>query len=291
MMNLDILRPETALPPSRRSFLANASALLIGSIVPRGMAEALQKQATPGSVDHKKDEPDHGLGPNPTADATLKFEPDGRPKPFAGNTVIAHIPAQGAFRDGTVRLHDALAGAAFAHKLAILPTDSYHMTIFNGSNDLGRTNSTWPGGVLSDASIDQCNRVMLERMKETRLKAQFPIQVSIDMRQTLEYGRACTLRMIGSTEMATRNLLSIRQQLAAAYRVPVPANDDYEFHITFAYTMHDFADKEKTEYKAILQEHLPKLIASAPNLELGLAEYCTFPNMYRFDIQHLVGVV
>lgn len=289
-MNLPIQPLETAPTPSRRSFVATASALLLGSIVRGGMAEQPQKQATLGSEKHRNDKPDGGLGPNPTVDATLKFESDGRAKPFAGNTVIAHIPAQGAFRDGAQRLHDALAGATFAHKLAILPTDSYHMTIFNGSNDLGRTNSTWPGGVPSNASIDECNRVMLERMKQTRLKAQFPIQVSIDMRETLEYGRACTLRMIGATEMAARNLQSIRQQLAAAYKVPAPATDDYEFHISLAYTMHDFSNQERAQYKTILQKHLPKLVATVPVLELGLAEYCTFPNMYRFDIRHLVGV-
>ena len=56
---------------------------------------------------------DLGLGPNPTADAALKFTPDGKAKPFAGNTVIAHLPVQGPFRDATVRLYEALSGASF----------------------------------------------------------------------------------------------------------------------------------------------------------------------------------
>ena len=277
--------------PSRRSFLGGASALLVESMLSEARAEPFMQQPREKNPDVIPGQQDRGLGPNPTADAMLKFAADGKAKPFAGNTVIAHLPAQGLFRDGTIRLHNALSESSFAHKLAILPPESYHMTIFNGSNDLGRPDSTWPGGVPIEAPIEECNRIMLQRMKSCQLRAQFPIEVSIDVDQTLDYGRACTLRMRGASPDAGRNLRAIRDQLAAVYRVPVLPNDTYGFHITIAYTMQDFSEQEHAEYTKLLQQQLPDLVKLAPTLELGLAEYCTFPNMYRFDVQHLLRVV
>jgi hypothetical protein len=165
------------------------------------------------------------------------------------------------------------------------------MTIFNGSNDLDPPHSTWPGGVPIGASIEECNRVMLQRMKRCQLSAQFPMEVSIDVDQTLDYGRACTLLMRGASPDAVRNLRTIRDQLASVYRVPIQPNDTYGFHITIAYTMQDFSEQERAEYTRLLRPQLPELVKSAPILELGLAEYCTFPDMYRFDVLHLPRVV
>ena len=172
----------------------------------------------------------------------------------------------------------------------MLPPESYHMTIFNGANDLGRSESNWPGNVAMDAPIRECNRIMLKRMKGCQLKGRFPLEVSIDVEHTLDYGRACTLRMRGASPNASHNLRDIRDQLSAAYQVPVQPNDDYGFHISIAYTIKELSEEEHAEYSKLLQIHLPILVNAMPVLELGLAEYCTFPNMYRFDVEHLLRV-
>jgi len=127
-------------------------------------------------------------------------------------------------------------------------------------------------------------------MKNCQLRAQFPIEVSIDVDRTLDYGRACTLRMRGASPNAVRNLHVIRGQLAAVYQVRFQANNNYGFHITIAYTMQDFSEQEHAEYTKLLRVHLQDLVKSAPVLELGLAEYCTFPDMYRFDVKHFLHV-
>jgi len=230
-------------------------------------------------------ESDLGLGPNPTVDAALKFRPDGTARPFAGNTVICHIPQQDRFRDDVAALHDALLQSSFAHKLAILPTESYHMTVYSGSNDQNRLHSSWPGGVPIDALIEQCNQVMLERMKTFRFDGPYPLRVRVDVPRTISHGRASTLRMEGADAASERTLRVLRDRLADVYRSRAPDHNTYGFHITIAYTMADLTAAEMTEYRSILRPALDRLTAATPVLELGLPEYCTFHDMYRFDTE------
>ncbi len=264
---------------SRRRFLHAASAIAGTAF---GSRQLLAQQPGPQlETQHA----DLGLGPNPTPDAALKFHPDGSVKPFAGNTVICHIPQQCHFRDGAVALHDALVQSAFAHKLGMLPTESYHMTIYPGANDQNRLHSSWPGDVAIDAPIEQCSSTMKERMQAAHFTGPFPLRVRIDVPGTMHYGRACTLRMMGADPGSERILRSLRDRLAEAYRYRAPDHDTYGFHVTIAYTMADLSAAEMAVYRAILQQVLDRVTATTPVLELGLPEYCTFRDMYRFDTE------
>jgi hypothetical protein len=49
--------------------------------------------------------------------------------------------------------------------------------------------------------------------------------------------------------------------------------------------MADLTAAEMAEYRSILRPTLDRLIAAMPVLELGLPEYCTFCDMYRFDTE------
>jgi len=266
---------------SRREFLRATCTTAATGVLISSPLNAIAQQPAAVAVQHEE----RGLEPNPTPDAALKFYPDGSVKPFAGNTVICHVPQQCRFRDGTVALHDALVRSSFAHKLGILPPDSYHMTIYSGANDQNRAHSSWPGGVPLDASIEQCNSVMKERMKSVRLEGPFPLRVRINVPGTMHYGRASTLRMEGADAGSERILRTVRDRLADAYRFRALDHDMYGFHITIAYTMSDLSASEKTEYHALLQQAVDRITATTPVLELNLPTYCTFRDMYRFDTE------
>jgi hypothetical protein len=266
---------------SRRQFLHAASAAATMSAFMTSPLHAIAQQSGAVAAQHEE----LGMEPNPTPDAALKFLPDGSVKPFAGNTVICHLPQQCRFRDGTVALHDALLRSSFAHKLGILPTESYHMTIYAGANDQARAHSSWPGGVPLDASIEQCDSIMKERMEKVLLEGPFPLRVRINVDATMRYGRASTLRMEGADASSEQVLRKIRDRLAEAYRFRAPDHDRYGFHISIAYTMSDLSSSEKTEYHAILQQAVDRITAATPVLELGLPAYCTFRDMYRFDTE------
>jgi hypothetical protein len=52
--------------------------------------------------------------------------------------------------------------------------------------------------------------------------------------------------------------------------------------------MRGFTSEEKQEYEAILQHHLPIIANAAPVIELGVPEFCTFEDMYRFEMRTLL---
>jgi hypothetical protein len=261
---------------SRRKFLLAATASGLAAASP------LRDFAQPAAVSVSQQN-ELGLGANPTRDASLKFRPDGTVKPFAGNTVICHVPQQCQFRDGTVALHDMLARSTFAHKLGILPPESYHMTIYPGANDQDRQLSSWPGGVPLDATIEQCSASIKARMETARFAGPFPLRVRVDVPRTLNYGRASTLRMTGADAASERALRTLRDQIAAVYKFRAPEHENYGFHITVAYTMANLSKAEMAEYRTLLQKAVDQIVAATPVLELGLPEYCTFKDMYRFN--------
>lgn len=269
---MNLKNPLTAPLATRRDFLRTAS---MGALLASPLAAFAQQAASA----------DQGQGTNPTPDASLKFFPDGKVRPFAGNTVICHVPHQSRFRDEAAALHDALQRSSFAGKLGILPPESYHMTIYSGANDQARARSSWPGGVPLEASIEECSRVLKTRMQAVQLAGPFPLRVRIDAPATLAYGRASTLRMMGADPASERVLRTVRDRLAEAYQYRSKDHDAYAFHITIAYTMADLTADEMKQYRALLRQAVDRLVAETPVLELGLPEYCTFPNMYRFDTE------
>jgi len=269
--------------PTRRHFLGLTAGTAAASILLASQHNAFAQTAISPS--------DLGLDHNPTLDTSLKFRPDGVARPFPGNTVICHLPQQCRFRDGAAALREALRTAPFANKLGLLPVESYHMTVFAGANSNDRTHSAWPGGIPIDAPIERCNAIMKERMENVCLEGPFPLRVRIDAESTMRFGRACTLRMTGTDPAAEHVLRNLRNRLADAYRYRAPDHDTYTFHVTIAYQLTDMSPTEMAAYRAILRKATDNLLATTPVLELGLPEYCTFPDMYRFDVEQILQPV
>ena len=270
---------------SRRAFLLQASALTVAAALPVGSAA----QANPlldAPIDMEAIEQQAIKIPN--RDTLLKFNADGTRKPFAGNTVICHLPAQCEMRDAMVPLHEELAGTPFRHKLGLTSTDSYHLTVFPGANDQDRAAYGWPSYVPLDATMEECNRMVGERMAAVRLHCKLPLRVRIDVPATLNYFTACTLRMTPADREEEVKMRVLRDQLANVYGFRTKDHDQYTFHITMSYQTAPFTAQEQTAYRRILRAHLRQIVAAAPVLELGEPEYCVFPDMFRFEPKTLL---
>ncbi|WP_221271870.1 hypothetical protein, partial [Tunturibacter empetritectus] len=62
----------------------------------------------------------------------------------------------------------------------------------------------------------------------------------------------------------------------------------FGFHISLAYQMSLLTHEEERQHQAILERHVPAIIAAAPVIELGVPEFCTFEDMFRFEIRALL---
>lgn len=266
---------------SRRQFLLCSSALSLAGLFPLRLSAQLA-----GSEELQEDDPQLAIIPK---DTLLKFNPDGSPRTFAGNTVICHLPQQSRFRDAVAALGDALRSSPFAGKLAVLPSDSYHVTILGGLNDQDRTRYGWPSDIPINAPIAECNRIVGERIAQFRMHSELPIRFCVDKEKTVAPQRASGLQLVPADAKETLKLRMLRDQMAAeVFRYRASDHQTFGFHISLAYQMSGFTVKERRQYQSRLVHHLPAIIAAAPVIEFGVPEFCTFGDMYRFEIKTLL---
>jgi len=266
---------------TRRQFWLRSSVFSLSALVPPPLNAQLIQSANP---------PEDGsqLETIPR-DTLLKFNPDGSPRRFAGNTVICHLPQQSRFRDAVLAFGDALRSSSFGSKLAVLPGDSYHVTILGGPNDQDRDRYGWPSDIPISASIAECNHVIGERIRQFRMHAELPIRFCLDKEKTLAPQRPSGLQLVAADANEKLKIRTLRDRMAdEIFRYRAADHDTFGFHISMAYQVRGLTAVERREYQGTLTHHLPAIIAAAPVIEFGVPEFCTFGDMYRFEIQTLL---
>jgi hypothetical protein len=261
---------------SRRNFLLGSSAVSLATFLPSALGAQV---ATPQKAGENN--PVTAVVPR---DTLLKFNSDGGRLPFAGNTVICHLPQQCRVRDAITALGDSLRASSFAPKLGVLPGDSYHMTVFPGPNDQDRAAYGWPADIPIDVPMSECNRIIGERIRNFKMRGNLPIRVRVDQERMLG-----SLRISPVDDRENAKLRTLRDQLAVeVFRFRDKDHETYTFHITLAYQMSRLTPDEERQHQSLLEQHFPAILAAAPVIELGVPEFCTFEDMFRFEIRSLL---
>jgi hypothetical protein len=271
-------------PPSihtRRQFLLRSSAFSLSAfIAPRLNAQLMQ------SVNPLANDPQLATIPR---DTLLKFNPNGSPRRFAGNTVICHLPQQTRFRDAVVAFGHALRSSSFGSKLAGLPDDSYHVTILGGPNDQDRNRYGWPSDIPASTSIAECNRIISERIARFRMHTELPLRFRLDREKTLAPQLACGLQLVPANANEELKIRTLRDRMAdEVFRYREANHDTFGFHVSMAYQMRGFTGGESQKYQELLAQHVTTIGAATSIIELGVPEFSTFENMYRFEVEALL---
>jgi hypothetical protein len=224
-------------------------------------------------------------------DVGRKFFADGRPRPFAGNTIISHLPQQGrgyGTFDAFLDIYRDLPVMGFARKISALPCSSYHMTVFGGANDQDRERGPWPGDVPIDTPIVRCNTVMAEHLAGFTLDCELPLRMRVDTDFPGETSPITVpLQPLDAREAG--KLRRIRDKLADILHIRTADHDSYRYHVTIAYQVAWFTADEKREYAAAFQSWRSRLARACPVIELGAPEFCTFRDMFAFERKFLLG--
>lgn len=256
-------------PIDRRQFLLQSSLLAASSaLAPRLPAQTVSEKTN--------------------RDTVLKFNSDGTPKIFKGNTVICHLPAQCKLRDEMVSIHQDLLRGSYVHKLGLTPTDSYHMTVFPGANDQDRNVSGWPSYVPITASIDECNQLVGERIASACFNGSVPLYVRLDVEATLARRTASGFTVSPIDVAEEKKMRGLRDQISDVYGFRLSDHDTYRFHMTMSYQMSPMKDYEWASYKEMFSRHVKHIAETLPVIELGTPEYCTFNDMFRFEPRTLL---
>jgi hypothetical protein len=264
---------------TRRQFLLRSSAVSLSAFIPSRLSTRLIQSANPPEADAQ-------LATMPR-DTLLKFNPDGSARGFAGNTVICHLPQQTRFRDAVVAFGHALRSSSFRAKIAGLPDDSYHATILGGPNDQDRNRYGWPSDIPINTPMAECNRIIRERIEQFRMHTELPLRFRLDEEKTLAPQRACGLQLVPAD--ANEKIRTLRDRMAdEVFRYRAPEHDTFGFHISMAYQMRAFTGEERQKYQDLLAHHVASMGVGTSIIELGVPEFCTFQNMYRFEVQTLI---
>lgn len=253
---------------NRRDFLT-----LLGGV---GVLAASGLRTTPASA--QKTRPDGGL----------KFNRDGQVVTFAGNTIVCHLPQQGPEATCFNALLDIYREApkfAFTHKAAMLPPSSYHMTVFNGADDLGRRPGRWPEDAPQDMSMEACNRLVAERLKTFRLLTDLPIRMKVDLSEPGPDANTLNLRLLPLDSVESAKLRKLRSRLSDCVKIRSADPDAYGFHVTLAYWVAPLSAAEQRECDTTLKIWREGVAALCPVINLGAPEYCTFKDMFAFNRQ------
>jgi hypothetical protein len=170
-----------------------------------------------------------------------------------------------------------------------LPSNSYHVTILGGVTDVDRNETEWPKDIPMNASIQECTRVVEQRFEQFKTVEELPLRFRLDREQTLAPQLASGLQLLPADSNEKMKLRRLRNHMAdEVFRYRAKNHETFGFHISLAYQMRGFTSKEWREYENILELHLPLILAAAPVIELGVPEFCTFEDMYCFEIHTLL---
>lgn len=211
-----------------------------------------------------------------------KFNPDGSPRRYPGNTMIADVtPGCGAY-DVMTRLRQMAVDAGFAQDMILLPEDSYHMTVLRGLNDLVRTDGFWPPaldrGVPMTAVDDYVSAAV----------ASVPMPGSISMRfaGVIVSDEDFRVKVVPIDAKQNQVLRDFRDRAADAIGLRLPGHDAYTYHITLAY-MRLVPQGERARALRELVRRMESCLMSQPPFETTAPYVAYYDDMMVFYHQRI----
>jgi hypothetical protein len=215
-----------------------------------------------------------------------KFSATGVAQRFPGNTILCHLNRPGRQFDSLRQVVDVLRASTGDDNITWLPPSSYHMTVFDGSLDSKRQSGDWPDGVPLTASLDDCSKFIVDRLRSFDLGFEPPIRMVAD-EQLLGPTQTCfPLRPIDKSE--NRRMRDLRDRLAKALGIHHQNHDDYVFHISFGYYIRAFGESAQEAYSVRRREAIAGLRRMLPVIELSAPEFCRFDDMTSFQTEFVM---
>jgi hypothetical protein len=228
-------------------------------------------------------------GPSESAhprDVGRKFNADGTPMPFEGNTFAGHLVQQGEGYetfDAWLDIVREMPRHGFARMLTLLPTSSWHVTLIGGVNDADRQTSAWPSDLPRDMPIADVHRVLLQRLKRRTTRPPGPCSFVVDDSHPPSLHREGSLAIpLRPADAGTaERLRTARDELAELLRLRRPDHHSYRFHVTIGYLCRFLDDAESAAMRAAAADWRLRLAARGP-LVIGAFHFCVLRDMFAY---------
>jgi len=270
--------PSAAPRPTRRRLLAAAAGLpSLLSAAALAAADAKAGGDAAGDVE--------GRAPR-ARDVGRKFNADGSPMTFEGNTIVGHLRPQGPDYetfDAWLDIARELPRHGFARKLTQTPSSSWHVTLFGGVNDVDRGTPAWPRGLARDLPIAEVNRLMLQRLERLDRPATGPCAFVVDTRTpaTLRHDGTLGIPLRPADPATDRRLAEARDAYADLFQLRRPDHEAYRYHVTIGYFVRVLDEVEAIALRDATADWCRRLAARGPLL-IPAFHYCTLRDMFAF---------
>lgn len=217
----------------------------------------------------------------PLTHLNQKFDAHGNVLRFPGNTLICHLPLFTPVSDALTAVRDRIKAGPCADALAMLPPESYHMTVFEGVNDQNRTRERRPAELPLNVTLAECTQHMSNKLRAFDLGCELPLRMKLaEPDQQLMIG---AMSLVPADPDEARKLRDLRDRLAAHLGFRTPWHDSYVFHITHSYLIQSMSLEAVKQALWFHSQLYAELVQPLGTIALGAPEFCRFNDMWAFD--------
>ena len=232
-----------------------------------------------------------------------KFYADGRPMLIKGDTIVFHLDQQGQYSNMFYALLDIykdFSKYSFIKKYAILPSSSYHITLFEGLTERSIKRKTYNKknktkiktktknnskeninyGLTLEQAID-LHTQRLQGFKSNLPSTRTTFKFRLDPNIRFSKG-PLMIRLLPYDHQENLRLRQLRDQLASTLQIFDARHDTYAFHITLGYLLYDLNPQEIQEFKSALFKWSHEIMKKSPMITVGPPEFCIFTDMFAF---------
>lgn len=281
----------------RRSIISGAlGATAAASLASIPAAQAADRSPSGRGHGHGHDHDHHGRCPLPTEGRDLvaaapggKWDIEGNALRFRGNTFVYPVPQDSAFFAAQTEAQELVAGSCFADHFALLPHNSMHMTLFDGTNQIDRDEGIWPKDVDPGADLTEATQGILALLQDAELEVPDAVTMRVTgVKDLISDSAAPSVLLTGAdraTETALRNL---RDQLSALTGIRQDNFDSYAFHSTMGYRLVAARKNEHRGLKRLERKMLDLFVGRAATVTLEPVAFNAFEDMLAFPQLHLL---
>lgn len=170
---------------------------------------------------------------------------------YRGNSIVTQIQEGSDFYNELVNIRDEIVNSKFANDIILLPVNSYHVTIFNGTNEVlsQRKYGFFPQDMPLESTIFDVHQHFYKKLKAAYQSDAIKIKsikfkvVGIDTK----YG--FSLKLEPADEKYHKYLWKLREEFSNLLRIKRPTFYQDKFHISIAYLYKKLTPAQKKVYQ------------------------------------------
>ncbi len=215
-----------------------------------------------------------------------KFHRDGAVRRFPGVSIVAELRPDVPQHALLLEVQERARGASFGPKMSVLPPASFHMTVFDLLCAEVRRPENWSSELPLNAPLDE-----IDRWTKTRVDAvgDWPGPSRMGFAEIGPLGVSLHVILDPADEVVVSTLAGFREAVSLATAIRHPNHDSYRFHISLAYRIAAFDERETADFEAFRAANSRLLARSFGTLTLPQPELTYFDDMFSFPTERGVG--